>query len=124
MFKDNNKVKVYFGYSMDSKLRWFTLMKKEIEIESISLVFASEFQYRVFWILHRTSISMENVPLIATSTLKLCLSMFIVSSSIFLLQNIYQCFDYCSKTPFYTIDQFPNFMALIYCFIIKLCNGL
>ena len=89
---------------MDSKLRWFTLMKKEIEVESISLVFASEFQYRVFWILHRTSVSMENVPLIATSTFKLCLSMFIVSSSIFLLQNIYQCFDYCSKTPFYTID--------------------
>ena len=104
---------------MDSKLRWFTLMKKDIEVESISLVFASEFQYRVFWILHRTSVSMENVPLIATSTLKLCLSVFIVSSSIFLLQNIYQCFDY-----FYTIDQFLNFMALIYYFIIKLCNGL
>ena len=50
--------------------------------------------------------------------------MFIVSSSIFLLQNIYQCFDYYSKTPFYTIDQFLNFMALIYYFIIKLCNGL
>ena len=50
----------------------------------------------------------ENVPFIATNKLKFCLSVFIISSSIFLLQNFYQCFDYCSKTLFYTIDRCPE----------------
>ena len=34
------------------------------------------------------NLSIENVPLIATNKLKFCLSMFIISSSFFLLQNI------------------------------------
>ena len=37
MFKDDNKVKVYFDLSMDSKLRCFTLMEKEIAFSIISL---------------------------------------------------------------------------------------
>ena len=41
-----------------------------------------------------SNLSIENVHLIATKNLKLCLSVFIISISIFLLQNIYQCFDY------------------------------
>ena len=50
----------------------------------------------------------ENVPFIATDKLKFCLSVFIISNSIFLLQNFYQCFDYCSKTLSYTIDRCPE----------------
>ena len=65
------------------------------------------------------NLSIENVSLIATNKLKFCLPMFIISSSVFLLLNIYQYFDYCNKNLFYPIDQFHNCMALIYSFTKK-----
>ena len=79
------------------------------------------------WILHRTSdfnLSIKTVVIIATNELKVCLSMYIISSSNFLLQNIDQCFNYriytlafiqfIHLTLFKTTDQFPNFMTLTY----------
>ena len=32
MFKNDNKFKVYFDLSTDSKLRWFTLMEKGMNL--------------------------------------------------------------------------------------------
>ena len=60
------------------------------------------------------NLSIENVPLIATNKLKFCLSVFIISSSFFLLQNINVLI--ISIELFYTTDQFHNLMTLIYCY--------
>ena len=103
-------------------------MEKEIEFDSFSLIFVLGF-YLVFFYGYCieqlfSNLSNENVSLIATNKLKFCLSVFIISSSSFPLQNIYHCFDYCNKTLFYNNDQFPNFMTLIYYFKVKLYNGL
>ena len=62
---------------MNSKLRWFTLMEKEIVFGSISYI---------FFIL---GFSIENVPVIATNELKFCSLMFIILSSIFFNKTIY-----------------------------------
>ena len=47
MFKDDNKVKVYFDEFTDSKLCWFTLMEKEIALGSF-LDFSFRFLYGFF----------------------------------------------------------------------------
>ena len=47
MFKDDNKVKVYFDEFTDSKLCWFTLMEKEIALGSF-LDFCFRFLYGFF----------------------------------------------------------------------------
>ena len=87
---------------MYSKLCWFILMKKEIEFNSISLIFVLAFYMKVhcgYCIGHLIfNLSIKNVLIIATNELKVCLPMYIISSSNFLLQNIDQCFNYCVYT--------------------------
>ena len=94
------------------KLRWFTLMGKEITFDSFSLIFVLGFYMGYFYVYCIEHLFFnffnKNVPFVATNKLKFCLSVFIISNSIFLLQNFYQCFDYCSKTLSYTIDRCPE----------------
>ena len=69
------------------------------------------------WKYYRTfvfNLSIKNVPLITINKFKFCLSMFIIP--------IFQSFER-NKTLFCSIDQFHNFMTLIY-FIKKSYNGL
>ena len=49
IFKDDNKVKVYFDEFTDSKLCWFTLMAKEIALGSISWIFVLGFYMGFFY---------------------------------------------------------------------------
>ena len=98
---------------------YLTLMEKKITSGIILLFFVLGFYMGVLWKQHRTfafNLSIKNAPLIATNRFKFCLSMFIISISIF------QSFDR-NKTLFCSIDQFHNFMTLIY-FIKKSYNGL
>ena len=103
-------------------------MKKEIAFGSISLFSVLHIHIGFF---HGYctehlffNLSLKNVSSIATNKLKFCLSLFIILSSISLLQKIYQCFDYSNNTLFCTISQFHNFMRFIYNFIIQFYNEL
>ena len=97
-------------------------METKIPFFHYFVIFCFRFLYGVFYgycIEHLFfNLSIDNVPLVTTNKLKIFLSMFIISNSIFLLQNIYQYFDHSNKMPFCTIDQFHNFMTLTYYFII------
>ena len=69
-------------------------MENEIVFDSISLIFVVGFYMGFFMDIALKYLFLDlfigNAHLIATKNLKFCLSVFIISISIFLLQNIWQ----------------------------------